>query len=125
MRRGGRGATGYRGSECSARREAWGAELSRLFQVCVGMCPRRAAARPGGKLAGPMDRGALHVLLVEDDAKLARLTRDYLEQHGLTVTRVSDGTAAIREGVRPDFDVVVLDLMLPGRDGFEVCRELR
>jgi DNA-binding response OmpR family regulator len=72
-----------------------------------------------------MDRGTLHVLLVEDDAKLARLTRDYLEQHGLTVTRVGDGTAAIREGVRPDFDVVVLDLMLPGRDGFEVCRELR
>jgi DNA-binding response OmpR family regulator len=72
-----------------------------------------------------MDRATLHVLLVEDDAKLARLTRDYLEQHGLTVTRVSDGPSAIREGVRPEFDVVVLDLMLPGRDGFEVCRELR
>jgi two-component system, OmpR family, response regulator len=72
-----------------------------------------------------MDQAQLHVLLVEDDAKLARLTCDYLEQHGLRVTRVADGPSAIREGVKPDFDVVVLDLMLPGVDGFEVCREIR
>lgn len=67
----------------------------------------------------------MHVLLVEDDAKLARLTRDYLEHQGLTVTRVEDGPSAIREGLKPEIDVVVLDLMLPGCDGFEVCRELR
>jgi two-component system, OmpR family, response regulator len=67
----------------------------------------------------------IHVLLVEDDAKLARLTGEYLEHHGLTVSRVADGPAAIREGLRPEIDVVVLDLMLPGCDGFEVCRELR
>jgi two-component system response regulator RstA len=66
-----------------------------------------------------------HVLLVEDDAKLARLTAEYLEHQGLQVTRVGDGPAAIREGARPDIDVVVLDLMLPGCDGFEVCRALR
>jgi DNA-binding response OmpR family regulator len=72
-----------------------------------------------------MEGARLHVLLVEDDAKLARLTRDYFEQQGLEVTRVADGPTAIREGVRPDFDVVVLDLMLPGCDGFEVCREIR
>ncbi|MEY2930915.1 MAG: hypothetical protein RL033_1664 [Pseudomonadota bacterium] len=72
-----------------------------------------------------MEQARLHVLLVEDDAKLARLTRDYLEQHGLLVTSVADGNSAVREGLRPDIDVVVLDLMLPGRDGFEVCRELR
>lgn len=67
----------------------------------------------------------IHVLLVEDDAKLARLTSDYLEHQGLTVTRVADGPSAIREGVRPEVDAVILDLMLPGCDGFEVCRELR
>jgi DNA-binding response OmpR family regulator len=67
----------------------------------------------------------IHVLLVEDDAKLARLTGEYLEHHGLTVSRVADGPAAIREGLRPEIDAVVLDLMLPGCDGFEVCRELR
>lgn len=65
------------------------------------------------------------VLLVEDDAKLARLTSDYLIHHGLEVTRVGDGPSAIREGQKPEIDVVVLDLMLPGCDGFEVCRELR
>jgi len=67
----------------------------------------------------------IHVLLVEDDAKLARLTSEYLEHHGLTVTRVADGPSAIREGARPEIDAVILDLMLPGCDGFEVCRELR
>jgi len=67
----------------------------------------------------------IHVLLVEDDAKLARLTSEYLEHQGLTVTRVADGPSAIREGVRPEVDAVILDLMLPGCDGFEVCRELR
>ncbi len=72
-----------------------------------------------------MDRTRLSVLLVEDDAKLSRLTRDYLEQHGLSVTCVADGNTAAREALRPDFDVIVLDLMLPGRDGFEVCREIR
>ncbi len=72
-----------------------------------------------------MTVGRLHVLLVEDDTKLARLTRDYLEQRDIQVTLVGDGNAAIREGVKPDVDVVVLDLMLPGKDGFEVCREIR
>ncbi len=72
-----------------------------------------------------MEHARLHVLLVEDDAKLARLTRDYLEHHGLLVTSVADGNSAVREGLRADIDVVVLDLMLPGRDGFDVCRELR
>jgi len=68
---------------------------------------------------------SIHVLLVEDDAKLARLTCDYLEHQGLTVTRVFDGPSALREGLRPDVDVIVLDVMLPGCDGFEVCREIR
>jgi two-component system, OmpR family, response regulator len=72
-----------------------------------------------------MEPSTLHVLLVEDDAKLARLTRDYLEQHGLRVTHVADGPAAIRSGRQPDIDAIILDVMLPGVDGFEVCRELR
>ncbi|HEX6765499.1 MAG TPA: response regulator transcription factor [Polyangiaceae bacterium] len=72
-----------------------------------------------------MEIPQLHVLLVEDDAKLARLTREYLEQQGLRVTRVADGLSAIREGLRDDVDIVVLDLMLPGADGFDVCREIR
>ena len=72
-----------------------------------------------------MEGARLKILVVEDDAKIARLTRDYLEQHGFDVTLVSDGLAATREALRPEFDAVVLDLMLPGKSGFEVCREIR
>ena len=72
-----------------------------------------------------MEPTSLQVLLVEDDAKLARLTRDYLEQHGLRVTHVADGPSAVRAGRQPGLDAIILDLMLPGLDGFEVCRELR
>ncbi|MEO8698445.1 MAG: response regulator transcription factor [Kofleriaceae bacterium] len=64
-------------------------------------------------------------LLVEDDERLARFTAEYLEQHGIAVTRVSDGEAALRATRTTSFDVVVLDLMLPRRDGLDVCRELR
>ena len=72
-----------------------------------------------------MDGTRLKVLVVEDDAKMGRLTRDYLEQHGLDVTLVADGITASREAMRPDFDAVVLDLMLPGKSGFDVCRVIR
>lgn len=68
---------------------------------------------------------AMSVLLVEDDARLAKFTSDYLVQHGLTVTVVGDGEAAIQEAARSRFDVIVLDLMLPKQDGLAVCRAIR
>jgi DNA-binding response OmpR family regulator len=67
----------------------------------------------------------LHVLLVEDDRKLADLTREYLTGHGVVVTHLADGKAALDEALRNRFDAVLLDLMLPGLDGLAVCRELR
>ncbi len=69
--------------------------------------------------------GTVRVLFVEDDERLARLTAEYLESHGLVVETFRDGEAALAalRGFRPD--VVLLDLMLPGRDGLEVCRQLR
>jgi DNA-binding response OmpR family regulator len=63
--------------------------------------------------------------MVEDDERLALLTARYLEQYGLAVTRVADGKEAIRIGAHGGFDIVLLDLMLPGCDGLEVCRRLR
>jgi len=63
--------------------------------------------------------------LVEDDRKIAILTREYLENYGLSVDWVADGEAALESAERPDYDVVVLDLMLPNTDGFEVCRSIR
>ncbi len=67
----------------------------------------------------------LTALLVEDDARLAALTADYLGGHGVVVTRAGDGPAGLQEALRHRYDVVLLDLMLPGKDGLDVCRELR
>lgn len=65
------------------------------------------------------------ILLVEDEPKLAALVGDYLRVGGYSVEHLADGLAvipAIRQG---QYDLVLLDLMLPGRDGLEICRELR
>src|SRR5258708_24857513 len=67
----------------------------------------------------------LVALLVEDDSRIAELTSTYLQRHGIAVTRVADGKRGLHEAVHGKFDVVLLDLMLPDRDGLEVCRELR
>jgi DNA-binding response OmpR family regulator len=65
------------------------------------------------------------VLYVEDDERLAQLTARYLESHGVEVTVVANGLEAVREAMRVRPDVILLDLMLPGIDGLEVCRRLR
>jgi DNA-binding response OmpR family regulator len=67
---------------------------------------------------------SLLVLLVEDDRKLAGLTREYLAGHGVEVTHVADGKAGLEQALQGRWDAVLLDLMLPGLDGLSVCREL-
>ena len=67
----------------------------------------------------------IKVLLVEDDTRLAQLTARYLESHGVVVTVTHDGIEGQAEALRRQYDCIVLDLMLPGRDGLEVTRELR
>jgi DNA-binding response OmpR family regulator len=67
----------------------------------------------------------LLVLLVEDDLRLAALTREYLEGHGVAVVHVGDGRRGQEEALSGRYDAVLLDLMLPGKDGLEVCREVR
>ena len=67
----------------------------------------------------------LIALLVEDDARLAALTAEYLGGHGVVVTRAADGVGGLEEALRHRYDVVLLDLMLPGKDGLDVCREIR
>jgi two-component system OmpR family response regulator len=78
-------------------------------------------------MAGVEDRPtpAVLALLVEDDTRLAALTAEYLRGHGVQVIVAVDGAAGLAEARRARFDVVLLDLMLPGRSGLEVCRELR
>jgi two-component system OmpR family response regulator len=65
------------------------------------------------------------VLLVEDDLRLASLTKEYLEGHGVAVVHATDGRRGQDEALTGRYDAVLLDLMLPGRDGLEVCREIR
>ena len=67
----------------------------------------------------------LSALLVEDDERLARLLAGYLERHGVVVTVAGDGRRGLDEALRGSYDVVLLDLMLPGLDGLDVCRHLR
>ena len=67
----------------------------------------------------------LRVVYVEDDDRLARLTTQYLNSHRVEVHVVSRGDQALPEVLRIRPDVVLLDLMLPGTDGLDVCRQLR
>jgi DNA-binding response OmpR family regulator len=64
-------------------------------------------------------------LLVDDDARLARLVTEYLGRHEVDVTVAGDGERGLAALRRGRFDVVLLDVMLPGMDGFETCRRLR
>ncbi len=71
------------------------------------------------------DSSVITVLLIEDDQKLADLTTRYLKKHGLIVTIASDGLQGLSDAQCFRYDVVLLDLMLPGLDGLEVCRQIR
>jgi two-component system, OmpR family, alkaline phosphatase synthesis response regulator PhoP len=69
--------------------------------------------------------GMKKILVVEDEAKIASLVRDYLEHAGFEVMTSTDGDAALAQARRSRPDLVVLDLGLPGRDGLDVARALR
>jgi DNA-binding response OmpR family regulator len=64
-------------------------------------------------------------LLVDDDARLAGLVKEYLARHEIDVTVAGDGERGLAALRRGRFDVVLLDLMLPGVDGLELCRRIR
>ncbi|MDR5682790.1 MAG: response regulator transcription factor [Armatimonadota bacterium] len=74
--------------------------------------------------AGARNRAAM-VLVVEDEPEIGRLLRSYLERDGYAVVLTGDGETAIREFDSRQPDLIVLDLMLPGIDGYEVCRRVR
>lgn len=65
------------------------------------------------------------ILIVEDEAAIAELEKDYLELSGFEVEVSNDGTTGLKRALEEDFDLVILDLMLPGVDGFEICRQVR
>ena len=65
------------------------------------------------------------ILLIEDHRDIAEMVFDYLEQQGYSVDYAGDGIAGLRLGMENHYDAVVLDLMLPGLDGLDLCRRLR
>jgi len=65
------------------------------------------------------------LLLIEDHADIAQMVVAYLEKRGFDVDYAADGVTGLHLAVSNDFDVIILDLMLPGMDGLEVCRKLR
>jgi len=65
------------------------------------------------------------ILVVDDDAEIRTLLRDYLQRNGLRAEAVADGAGMRLALKRAQFDLVVLDIMLPGEDGLALCRELR
>ncbi|HLI17727.1 MAG TPA: response regulator transcription factor [Rhodanobacteraceae bacterium] len=65
------------------------------------------------------------VLLVEDNSGIAEMVGEFLERRGYTVDFAGDGVSGLHLAVTNSYDVIVLDLMLPGMDGLDVCRKLR
>ncbi|MBQ7765328.1 MAG: response regulator transcription factor [Lachnospiraceae bacterium] len=65
------------------------------------------------------------ILIIEDEVAIAELQRDYLEMNGFEVAVCGDGALGAKEALDNDYDLVILDLMLPGMEGYEVCRTIR
>jgi DNA-binding response OmpR family regulator len=65
------------------------------------------------------------VLIVEDDAAIAELERDYLEANDFAVDLAADGMTGLTSALNNSYDLILLDIMLPKMDGFQVCREIR
>ena len=66
-----------------------------------------------------------HILIVEDDRAIARIEKDYLEMGGFRVTLAEDGETGLRLALQEPFDLILLDVMLPGMDGFHLLQRLR
>ncbi len=66
-----------------------------------------------------------NIVLVEDDLELAELIRDYLQSFEFNIEIVTDGITAVSTILSTQPDLVVLDVMLPGQSGMDVCREIR
>ncbi len=65
------------------------------------------------------------ILIIEDEESIAELEKDYLELSGFEVEIETDGTEGLKKALETDYDLFILDLMLPGVDGFEICKEIR
>src|SRR3981081_3217236 len=81
------------------------------------------SGRQAGCQNGPV--AAQTVLVVDDEVEIVEILRDYLEAGGFQVVTATDGAEALAVSAREPVDCLVLDVMMPGPSGFEVCRQLR
>ena len=65
------------------------------------------------------------ILIIEDEVSIAELEKDYLELSGFEVDMEHSGDTGLDKALKNDYDLIILDLMLPGIDGFEICRRIR
>ena len=65
------------------------------------------------------------ILIVEDEESIADIEKDYLELNGFSVEVCNDGTSGLAEALSSDYDLCILDIMLPGVDGYEICKQIR
>jgi two-component system, OmpR family, response regulator len=83
------------------------------------------ASALGAHTAAPAYSEAMHVVVVDDEKRMVELVASYLGDHQVTTTAAHDGPTGLAAARQPDVDAVVLDLMLPGMSGIEVCKQLR
>ena len=65
------------------------------------------------------------ILIIEDEESIAELEKDYLELSGFEVEMENEGDEGLKKALDEEYDLFILDLMLPGIDGFEICRRIR
>ena len=65
------------------------------------------------------------ILIIEDEEAIAELEKDYLEISDFEVTIENDGEKGLKTALSEEFDLIILDLMLPGIDGYEICKQIR
>jgi DNA-binding response OmpR family regulator len=73
----------------------------------------------------PMSEGKTRVLIIDDDRKLCRLIKEYLEPLGYEITSVHTGPDGVQKALAESWQAIILDVMLPGLDGFEVLKQIR
>ena len=65
------------------------------------------------------------ILIIEDDSSIAELERDYLEINDFECEIAARGTTGLEKALAENFDLIIIDIMLPGMDGYQICTEIR